>query len=53
MTDADRVKMLEACLMDLDGLFSAIRDDYTDPRSECREGRRLIALALAAVTPGE
>lgn len=31
--------VLEAC----DDLFSEIRDDYTDPRSECRRGKSLIS----------
>lgn len=33
---------LETCFE----LFSAIRGDWTDPRSECREGQRVIAKAL-------
>jgi len=37
---------LERC----DALFAAIRDDWTDPRSECREGRDVCSAALATPT---
>ncbi|HDZ21959.1 hypothetical protein LCGC14_0568720 [marine sediment metagenome] len=34
-------------------LFGAIRLDWQDPRSDCREGQEVITAALAAAEPGD
>ena len=36
---------LDAC----DGLFAEIRNDWSDPRYECREGRGRCEAAIAAI----
>jgi len=36
----------ESALRELDSLFSEIRNDWTDPRSECRAGRAIIDTLL-------
>jgi chromosome segregation ATPase len=43
---SDRIEKLEAALRRCDKLFSDIRNDWSDPRSECREGRSVIKEAL-------
>jgi hypothetical protein len=43
---ADRIEKLEAALRCCGELFSDIRNDWSDPRSECREGWRVIEEAL-------
>ena len=43
---ASRIEKLEAALRRCDELFSDIRNDWSDPRSECREGWRVIEEAL-------
>jgi len=45
-TAADRIEKLEAALRCCGELFSDIRNDWSDPRSECREGWRVIEEAL-------
>ena len=49
MTDADKILMLKVALAGCRELFSAIRDDWTDPRAECRAGWNLIDTVLAKV----
>jgi len=41
-----RIERLEAALRCCGELFSDIRNDWSDPRSECREGWRVIEEAL-------
>jgi hypothetical protein len=41
-----RIEKLEAALRRCDELFSDIRNDWSDPRSECREGWSVIKKAL-------
>jgi len=43
---ADRIEKLEAALRRCDELFSDIRNDWSDPRSECREGWSVVKEAL-------
>ena len=43
---AIRIEKLEAALRRCDELFSDIRNDWSDPRSECREGWSVIKEAL-------
>lgn len=45
-----QISELRDTLEEVDGILSCIRDDYTDPRSECREGRALIQAALSGGT---
>jgi len=42
----EREKILKDALKECDRLFSEIRNDWTDPRSECREGWDIIKKAL-------
>lgn len=42
-----RVAVLEKALRECRGLFSDIRNDWTDPRSECRKGWEIIHAALS------
>jgi len=44
--EAENARLREA-LDQCDDLFSAIRGDFTDPRSECRKGAEIIERALA------
>ena len=54
MTDDERIRILKVALVACGELFAAIRNDWTDPRAECREGRQLIELALSIVeTPDQ
>jgi len=46
MKAASRIERLEAALRCCGELFSDIRNDWSDPRSECREGWRVIEEAL-------
>lgn len=46
LLDNARVKDLEGALRRCRELFSDIRGDWTDPRSECREGWAIIDAAL-------
>jgi len=46
MKAASRIDKLEAALRRCDELFSDIRNDWSDPRSECREGWSVIKEAL-------
>lgn len=48
LSDAEKIAMLRSALKLCDGLFSDIRNDWSDPRSECREGRAIIDAALSA-----
>jgi hypothetical protein len=42
---------LVAALKHCYALFDDIRNDWTDPRSQCREGWAIISAALAKVKP--
>ena len=44
----ERIKELEGALEKCGELFSEIRGDWSDPRSECREGWAIINAALSA-----
>lgn len=46
------VRRLRAALERCDELFHEIRCDFTDPRSECREGMAIVSAALAPVATG-
>lgn len=43
---AVRIAVMAAALAGCDELFDDIRNDWTDPRHECRTGRDLVAVAL-------
>ncbi len=46
-TAATLIEALSEALATCNGLFDVIRGDWSDPRSECREGWGVIAAALA------
>ncbi len=45
------VKRLKEALAGCDELFAVIRNDFSDPRYQCRRGRELIECALKAGDP--
>jgi len=48
MTDKERIEVLRSALTRCRELFDEIRNDWSDPRSECRAGWAVIHEALHA-----
>lgn len=43
------LQFLKTPLQEIDGLFGDIRNDWTDPRHECRSGRESVAIVEAMI----
>lgn len=48
LTDVQKIAALRLALGACYELFSEIRNDWTDPRHECREGWRIIDAVMKA-----
>lgn len=51
MTDSERIEVLREALVRCRELFDEIRNDWSDPRSECRAGWAVIEGALKKTAP--